>query len=55
MHPGSPPGEEASDARVVARRGEQLDPAGTDREHRGLDALLVEQLAKLDLGPEQAR
>jgi hypothetical protein len=53
VHSGAPLREELADRRVLAERGEQLDPVGADAQRRRLDALLLERLAVLELGPEE--
>lgn len=53
MHPGAPLREELADRRVLAECSQQLDPVRTDAQRRGLDALLLERLAVLELGPEE--
>ena len=55
VHPGPAPGDEPADRRVRAERREQLDPAAAEPHRRGLDALVGDQLAVLELGAEQAR
>ena len=53
MHPGAPLREELADRRVLAKCSQQLDPVRTDAQRRRLDALLLERLAVLELGPEE--
>lgn len=53
VHARPPLGEETADGRVLARRGEQLDPALSDEEQRGLDPLRGEGLPSLQPSPEQ--
>src|SRR5262245_64658062 len=53
VHPGAPLREELADRRVLAERGQQLDPVGADAQRRRLDALLLERLAVLELGSEE--
>jgi hypothetical protein len=45
--------EEAADGRVLAERAQQLEPALTDPDGRGLDALLLDARAVLELRPEE--
>ena len=51
--PGPALCEELADGRVVAERGEQLDPARADADGRRLDALLLDALAMLDAAAEE--
>jgi hypothetical protein len=53
VHPRPALGEEPADSRVIARRGEQLDPGGADEERRGLDALVGHARPMLDPGGEE--
>src|SRR5215510_15739422 len=53
VHPGAPLREELADGRVLAERGQQLDPVGADAQRRGLDALLLDRLSVLELGAEE--
>src|SRR2546423_3185062 len=55
VHAGATAGEELADGRVVAGRGEQLDATCADADRRGLDALVRDGLAVLELGPEEPR
>ena len=53
MHSGAALREEAADGRVLAARGDELEPARTD-EHRGrLDALIGDERPVLDLSTEE--
>jgi hypothetical protein len=54
MHPWPAFGEKLPDRRIVAQRGEQLDPVSTDADRRGLDALVVHPRAMLQAAAEQA-
>ena len=47
--------EESADGRVLAERGEQLDPSGADEHCGGLDALIGHRGAMLQLGAEEPR
>src|SRR5204863_5467927 len=40
VHARASPGEEATDGRIFAERGEQLDPARADQHRGSLDALV---------------
>ena len=53
MHSGAPLREELADRRVLAECSQQLDPVRTDAQRRSLDALFLEHLALLELGPEE--
>jgi hypothetical protein len=54
MHPGAPLREKAADRRVLAEGAQQLEPALSDPDRRGLDALLLDTGALLEPGSEQA-
>ena len=54
VHPGAALREEAADRRILAERAEQLEPARTDADERGLDALLLHARALLEPCAEQA-
>jgi hypothetical protein len=54
MHPGAPLREKTTDRRVVAEGAQQLEPALSDPDRRGLDALLLDTRAVLEPGTEQA-
>jgi hypothetical protein len=54
MHAGPAFGEKLPDRRIVAERGEQLDPVSTDADRRRLDALVVHPRAMLQAAAEQA-
>src|SRR5918999_630855 len=54
MHARPPFGEEAADGRVLGESRKQLEPVAPDAEIDGLDSLVVEPTAKLDLGAEEA-
>ena len=54
MHPRAALREEAADGRVLVERAEQLEPALSDTDERGLDALLLHARAVLDPGTEEA-
>ena len=55
MHTGAAGGEELADRRVLAERREELDPA-RPHAHRGrFDALVRNELAVLELAPEETR
>jgi hypothetical protein len=54
MHAGPAFGEKLPDRRIVAKRGEQLDPVSTDADRRSLDALFVHPRAMLQAAAEQA-
>jgi hypothetical protein len=54
VHAGASAGEELPDRRVVRERGEQLDPAPSDPDRRGLDALLLDARAMLEPTAEEA-
>src|SRR5207253_10880247 len=53
VHPGAALGEEATDGRVLGERLQQLDAASSDPERRGLDALVGNRRALLELSPEE--
>ena len=53
MHPRAASGEKPSDRRLVAKRGEELDPPAADSERRGLDTLVGNGLAMLQARPEE--
>ena len=53
MYAGAALGEKPADRRIVAGRGEELDPALADEDGRRLDALLRDRVAVLELGAEQ--
>jgi hypothetical protein len=54
MHAGPAAREEAAYRRILLRRRQELDPARTDSEVRGFDALLLEQSPVLEPRSEQA-
>src|SRR5262245_29808388 len=53
VHSGASVCEELADRRVVAEGGKQLDPARAHPEGSGLDALVGDRLAVLDLCAEE--
>ena len=53
VHPRPTIREEPADRRLVAERGKELDPATSDSERRGLDALVGNPLAMLEARPEE--
>jgi len=55
VHSGATTGEEATDGSVVFGRRHQLEPALSDEERRGLDALLHELLPPLETRAEERR
>ena len=54
VHAWSALGEELPHRRLLAERREQLDAPGADAHRRGLDALVVDRRAVLELGAEEA-
>ena len=54
VHPRPALGEELPDRRLRAERPEQLDAAAADAHRHGLDALVGDRLALLELGAEEA-
>ena len=53
VHAGPSAGEELADRRLVPERGEQLDPAPTNPDGGGLDALLLDERAMLEPATEE--
>jgi hypothetical protein len=53
VHPRAALREEAADRRVVVQRAEQLEPALTHPDRRGLDSLVGHTRAALEPGPEE--
>src|SRR4029077_12145443 len=54
MHARAALGEELPDRRIVAERGEELDPARTDADRRCFDPLFVDLRPVLETAPEEA-
>ena len=54
VHPRAAPCEEAPDRRIVVSRRHELDPTRAQKERRRLHSLLLERLAVLELGAEEA-
>ena len=54
VHPGAALREEAADRRVLAKRGQKLEPALADADGRRLDALLLHARAMLEPRAEEA-
>jgi hypothetical protein len=53
VHARAALGEETADGRIVAERGQQLEPALSDADRRGLDALLLDPRAMLESRAEE--
>lgn len=53
VHPRPALREEATDGRVVAERGEELDAAAADAQGRGLDPLILDAGPVLDASAEE--
>ena len=53
VHPRTAPGEEATDRRIVASGGDELEPALADEDRRRLHTLLDDRLAMLELRAEE--
>jgi hypothetical protein len=54
MHARAALGEELPDRRIVAERGEELDPARADADRRRLDALVIHLRPMLETTSEEA-
>ena len=53
VHPGTAAVEEPADRRVGLERAEELDPGRADAQEGGVDALVGQRLAMLQLGAEE--